>query len=82
MPRLWIGITNIVGGVWRNLDDGKIPAFFNWASGEPKNVTYPLSAYMHGDGLWHTTHLYDSGYFLCSVPGSGETSSEKSGNAP
>ena len=74
----WIGVTNIVGGVWKNIDNGSNVTYFNWAPGEPQNNTYPLCVRIKTDGLWYSGPCYDwwSAY-LCSVPGSGETGSKK-----
>lgn len=68
---IWAGVSNIMGGIWKNVDDGNNITFANWASGEPVNSSYPLCLCMLKSGLWRSLHCYESSYYLCAVPGSG-----------
>ncbi|KAE9546749.1 hypothetical protein FO519_010039 [Halicephalobus sp. NKZ332] len=69
----FIGVTNLVGGVWRNVDDGNLTNFFNWASKEPKNGILPLRIHMNKDALWRSDHFSSYCRYICGIPGAGTT---------
>ncbi|KAE9547591.1 hypothetical protein FO519_009198 [Halicephalobus sp. NKZ332] len=70
---VWVGVSNIMGGIWKTVDDGNNITFANWASGEPVNSSYPLCACIYDSGLWRTLYCHLTAQYLCAVPGSGET---------
>ncbi|KAE9551067.1 hypothetical protein FO519_005734 [Halicephalobus sp. NKZ332] len=59
----WIGITEMVGGVWRNVDDGKEATYFNWEEHYPMDTPVWNAIHCNADGYWvntdyHTTPMY------------------------
>ena len=64
----WLGATNMLGEVWKNLRDGSNVTFFNWAPGSPQNGLYPLCAYLQKDGLWRSDYCHKSYYYVCGFP--------------
>ena len=67
--RFWVGTTRLVGGVWRNIDDGKNTTFFDWMNGEPESDKGYDCALMNNQGLWFAYYCTYSRYcFFCGVP--------------
>ncbi|KAE9555546.1 hypothetical protein FO519_001217 [Halicephalobus sp. NKZ332] len=64
----FLGVTDLFGGIWRNLDDGSEIAFTNWAPGFPPNSSDPLCVHINGDGLWRTENCVVNYHYLCGIP--------------
>ena len=64
----YIGVTRLVGDVWKNVDDGRNTTFFNWAKKEPKNDTDINCVYMKPDGYWYSAQCRDTWRYICGLP--------------
>lgn len=66
--RFWIGVNNISGTGWTNLDGSNV-TYFNWASGEPANST-PTNGCVSVDlrGSWYNDDCYNITAYVCEVP--------------
>ena len=66
-PNSWfyIGMTNSVGGVWRNIDDGQDATFFRWQNGPSWTPVYPLCAVFYSNGSWVGADCVANRYFIC-----------------
>ena len=65
--RFWIGISNINGNGWQNIDDGSATNFFDWASGEPQNTTGNGCVSMDTTGKWYNDDCFNNYSFACGV---------------
>ena len=68
----WIGVTNFLGDVWRNIDDGANITFSNWASGYPTSNSDQSCATIGDNGFWYNNVCNGwTPLFFCGVPGDG-----------
>ncbi|KAE9555544.1 hypothetical protein FO519_001215 [Halicephalobus sp. NKZ332] len=68
---VWVGVSNMLDSVWKNVDDGSNATFFNWAPDALQGGTYPLCVYINNDGVWYSNYCYVGYYYLCGLPESG-----------
>ncbi|KAE9547088.1 hypothetical protein FO519_009700, partial [Halicephalobus sp. NKZ332] len=67
--RYWIGVNDIAGTGWTNIDDGSNITYFDWASGESANSTESNGCVsVDLKGLWHNDDCFTSYSFVCEVP--------------
>ncbi|KAE9547157.1 hypothetical protein FO519_009631, partial [Halicephalobus sp. NKZ332] len=67
--RFWIGANNLSGAGWKNIDDNSNVTYFDWASGEPGNLTESngcVSVDLHG--LWYNDDCFANYSFVCEIP--------------
>ena len=65
--RFWIGTNNVGGTGWTNIDGSNV-TYFNWASGEPKNVTGNGCVSVDLKGLWYNDDCFTTYPYVCEVP--------------
>lgn len=58
----------MIGGVWKNVDDGNNTVFFDWASGQPTTGIGYDCALMNAQGYWYTAGCNSYYYFICGLP--------------
>ncbi|KAE9547233.1 hypothetical protein FO519_009555 [Halicephalobus sp. NKZ332] len=68
-----IGVTRLLGGIWRNVDDGTNTTYFNWGVEQPNNITGCNCAYIYSNDIWAAGVCENVNYYACGVPGTGET---------
>ncbi|KAE9547101.1 hypothetical protein FO519_009688 [Halicephalobus sp. NKZ332] len=77
--RYWIGVNDIAGTGWTNIDDGSNITYFDWAPGEPSNLTGSNGCVsVDLKGLWHNDDCFTNYSFVCEVPELGATSTTPS----
>ena len=66
--RYWIGLSNVDKDGWQNTDDGSIATFFDWAAGEPTNLTASNGCVsVDLNGGWHNDDCLNSYPFICEL---------------
>ncbi|KAE9548490.1 hypothetical protein FO519_008293, partial [Halicephalobus sp. NKZ332] len=64
----WIGINDVDGNGWQNVDDGSKSTFFHWASGEPSNTTNPGECVsMDVSGYWYNDNCLNNLSYICGI---------------
>lgn len=71
-----IGVTKLLGNVWKNIDDGSNTTFFNWGPEEPSNTTGYDCVAVNPSGIW-MNDLCDEWFFICGFPEIDEKKLEK-----
>ncbi|KAE9550143.1 hypothetical protein FO519_006630, partial [Halicephalobus sp. NKZ332] len=67
--RFWIGVDDLLGSGWTNIDDGSQTKYFSWAVGEPVNDTHGSGCvYMSLTGDWYNGNCFNALPFVCEVP--------------
>ncbi|KAE9555556.1 hypothetical protein FO519_001227 [Halicephalobus sp. NKZ332] len=66
----FFGMTNMVGEIWKNVNDGSNMTFSNWITGSTPMGNYPLCAYLQGNGGWGSVHCHYQLAYMCGVPDS------------
>ncbi|KAE9547066.1 hypothetical protein FO519_009722 [Halicephalobus sp. NKZ332] len=78
----WIGVTNLLGGTWKNIDDGSNITFSNWAPGQPTNDKNSSCAAIDTQGLWFNENCEAAPLFVCGVPSDGSETGTASAIRP
>ncbi|KAE9547678.1 hypothetical protein FO519_009108, partial [Halicephalobus sp. NKZ332] len=65
--RFWIGVTNLTGNGWHNIDDDSNIAYFDWAFGEPRNSTHEQCVTIDMNGLWYNEECFKNFPFICEM---------------
>ncbi|KAE9547201.1 hypothetical protein FO519_009587 [Halicephalobus sp. NKZ332] len=64
----WIGVTNVLDGVWRNIDDGTNITYSNWDTGYPVNNSDYACVHVTNTGVWINADCNKSRpLFVCGV---------------
>ncbi|KAE9546831.1 hypothetical protein FO519_009957, partial [Halicephalobus sp. NKZ332] len=67
--KFWIGITSLLGGGWKNIDDGSNTTYFDWASGEPADSLGSNGCTsVDMEGLWYNDDCFNIYPYVCEVP--------------
>ncbi|KAE9547564.1 hypothetical protein FO519_009224 [Halicephalobus sp. NKZ332] len=64
--RFWIGVDNILGDGWRNVDDGSNIIFDNWAQNEPSNDSNACVS-VDKEGMWYNDNCSNNYPYICGV---------------
>ncbi|KAE9547683.1 hypothetical protein FO519_009105 [Halicephalobus sp. NKZ332] len=66
--RYWIGVTNLSGNGWKNIDDNSSTTFFDWAPREPNNSISQGGCLLADTlGYWYNSDCYNYYPFVCEV---------------
>ena len=66
--RYWIGVSNINQKGWQNTDDGSDATYFDWAAGEPTNLTASNGCVsVDLNGGWHDDDCLNPYPFICEL---------------
>lgn len=72
--KFWIGITQLLGNQWTNIDDGSSANFFDWGSGEPSNSTNQVGCVsVDTSGYWYDDNCFKDLSYACEIPEEGST---------
>ena len=77
--RIWIGVTRLVGRIWKNVDDGENTTYFNWATGQPWTDPDHQCVSIDFQGYWYSGYGCDTySQYVCGVHEVSETGSTSS----
>lgn len=74
--RYWIGVNNLEGNGWQNIDDNSTPTFFDWANGEPGTSIINSCVVVDTKGYWYHEDCFASHSFVCEVSEVGVTTKQ------
>ncbi|KAE9547027.1 hypothetical protein FO519_009761, partial [Halicephalobus sp. NKZ332] len=64
--RFWIGVDNILGDGWRNVDDRSNIIFDNWAQNEPSNDSNACVS-VDKEGMWYNDNCSNDYPYICGA---------------
>ncbi|KAE9548491.1 hypothetical protein FO519_008294 [Halicephalobus sp. NKZ332] len=68
ISKYWVGVSDITGKGWENIDDGSKTAFFNWEHKEPSSASGQRGCVsMDISGYWYSNDCSNNLPYVCGV---------------